>query len=142
MIGLYPHFLPSELRQNLTLPTSPPTFTGEDLKKGTEYLIKYLTQVRETLHCNLLSLLMQLRYTEQQNLQQLMARMDTKEEIPQHFADEKRKSISTLQLVDTTLLKCYIKVSACHSLLSSSLLLLLLLLFLLLFLLFLLLLLL
>ena len=45
VIGLYPHFLPSELRQNLTLPTSPPTFTGEDLKKATEYLIKYLTQV-------------------------------------------------------------------------------------------------
>ena len=45
VIGLYPHILPSDLRQSLALPSLPPTLTGEDLKKGTEHLINYLTQV-------------------------------------------------------------------------------------------------
>ena len=47
VISLYPHLLPSELQATVTepLPTAPPTLTGDDLKKGTEHLISYLTQV-------------------------------------------------------------------------------------------------
>lgn len=45
VIGLYPHLLPSDLRQSLSRPSTPATLTGEDLKKGTECLINYLTQV-------------------------------------------------------------------------------------------------
>ncbi|XP_019851602.1 PREDICTED: vam6/Vps39-like protein [Amphimedon queenslandica] len=94
VIALYPHFLPSEHRQNLSLPTSPPTFTGEDLKKATEFLIKYLTQ---------------LRYLEQQNLQQLLTRMENKPEESPVDCESKKKIDARLLLIDTTLLKCYIK---------------------------------
>ena len=52
VIGLYPNLLPSDLRQSLSHlhPTKPPTLTGEDLDKGMEYLIEYLTQVHTPSH--------------------------------------------------------------------------------------------
>lgn len=47
VIGLYPHLLPSEIRNTVTepLPTSPPTLSGDDLKQAIQCLITYLTQV-------------------------------------------------------------------------------------------------
>ena len=53
VISLYPHLLPSELRATVTqpLPAAPPILTGDDLKKGTEYLINYLTQVGVVRSC-------------------------------------------------------------------------------------------
>ena len=47
MIGLYPHLLPSDLRQTLSQshPTKPPTLSGVELEEGTKHLITYLTQV-------------------------------------------------------------------------------------------------
>jgi hypothetical protein len=47
VICLYPHLLPSDIRQNLNTPLNipPPTLTGEDLRRAMKYLINYLTQV-------------------------------------------------------------------------------------------------
>ena len=49
VIGLYPHLLPSDIRQSVIqpLPTAPPTLSGDNLTRGIYHLIKYLTQV----HC-------------------------------------------------------------------------------------------
>lgn len=83
VISLYPHLLPSELRATVTqpLPAAPPVLTGDDLKKGTEHLISYLTQIR---------------YQVQQDIQQ------------PNIGNSDRM-IAQVTTIDTTLLKCYIK---------------------------------
>ena len=47
VIGLYPHLLPSDIRQSLSKsqPTRPPTLSGPELEEGMKHLITYLTQV-------------------------------------------------------------------------------------------------
>ena len=106
VIGLYPHLLPSDLRQTLTLPTQPPVLTGKELKDGTEHLITYLTQVNPHIcYLTLVTLLpsAQMRYKWLQGHQ--------RGEGNELSAEETKKNDAKLQLIDTTLLKCYIKVS-------------------------------
>ena len=98
MIGLYPNLVPGDLRQRVTEqhPTKPPTLTGGDLEEGMKNLTKYLTQMR---------------YQKVQELQ----RHQKGEESQEQLSQEKSLKMLTdsLQLIDTTLLKCYIKVSGC-----------------------------
>ena len=71
--------------------------------KGMECLIKYLTQVQCVLYVACVSGVPQMRYVEQQTLQ---GERDNPVATPEVI----KKRELRLQLIDTTLLKCYIKV--------------------------------
>lgn len=88
VIGLYPSMLPSELRSTnaANYPSKPITLVGKELDDATKHLQKYLTQ---------------LRYQENQKLQKI-AKEGGNEEV-------ESKIKKTLELIDTTLLKCYTK---------------------------------
>lgn len=101
MIGLYPNLIPGELRQQVAekYPTKPPTLSGDDLEEGIKHLTKYLTQMR---------------YQEVQRLQlhQKAEQQPEDQQSRDHLLPENlfKHLTETLQLIDTTLLKCYIKV--------------------------------
>jgi hypothetical protein len=90
VIGLYPHLLPSERRRtiNQSQPTRPPTLSGEHLDEGMKHLINYLTQRRST---------------DKQLLQRVLK---GEHKLPE---EELKKLAERLKLIDTTLLKCYLK---------------------------------
>ena len=98
VIGLYPNLVPGDMRQKVAEqhPTKPPTLSGTDLEEGLKHLIKYLTHMR---------------YQEIQKLQR-QQKVEKGEESEDHRLDEValKQLNSTLQLLDTTMLKCYIKV--------------------------------
>lgn len=101
VIGLYPNLVPGDFRQRVTEqhPTKPPTLSGDDLEEGMKHLITYLTQMR---------------YQKVQVLQRHQ-KAEKGEETQEQLLQEKavKMLIDSLQLLDTTLLKCYIKVRAC-----------------------------
>ena len=47
MIGLYPHLLPTKLKNSLTFPTDVPKLEGVDFEKALIALIEYLNDVSD-----------------------------------------------------------------------------------------------
>ncbi|XP_060790314.1 vam6/Vps39-like protein isoform X1 [Neoarius graeffei] len=90
VIGLYPDLLPSDYRKQLHYPNPLPTLTGVELEKAHLALIDYLTQKRS-------HLVKQLNDSDPSTTSPLMEGTPT---------IKSRKKL--LQIIDTTLLKCYL----------------------------------
>ena len=108
VIALYPNLVPGEIRQKIieSLPTKPPTLSGKELEEGLDQLIRYLTQMRY---------IKVQKYQQHQKVKQERAGQGEESEggrESSHLLSEKdlKRLTETLQLIDTTLLKCYIKV--------------------------------
>lgn len=89
VIGLFPDLLPDDYRNRIEYPCKPPELRGQDLEKGIFALIDYLVEVRRQLYSST--------------------------DISAHLGEERTaktlsKSREQLrQIVDTTLLKCYLQ---------------------------------
>uniref|UniRef100_A0A3Q2QJX0 VPS39 subunit of HOPS complex n=1 Tax=Fundulus heteroclitus TaxID=8078 RepID=A0A3Q2QJX0_FUNHE len=92
VIGLYPDLLPSDFRKQLHYPNPLPTLSGAELEKAHVALIDYLTQKRS-------HLVKQLNDSDPSTTSPLMEGTPT---------IKSRKKL--LQIIDTTLLKCYLHV--------------------------------
>ncbi|XP_070698619.1 vam6/Vps39-like protein [Pempheris klunzingeri] len=90
VIGLYPDLLPSDYRKQLHYPNPLPTLSGAELEKAHLALIDYLTQKRS-------HLVKQLNDSDPFTTSPLMEGTPT---------IKSRKKL--LQIIDTTLLKCYL----------------------------------
>uniref|UniRef100_A0A8B9KXG6 CNH domain-containing protein n=1 Tax=Astyanax mexicanus TaxID=7994 RepID=A0A8B9KXG6_ASTMX len=90
VIGLYPDLLPSDYRKQLHYPNPLPTLSGAELEKAHLALIDYLTQKRS-------HLVKQLNDSDPSTTSPLMEGTPT---------IKSRKKL--LQIIDTTLLKCYL----------------------------------
>ncbi|KAJ8340928.1 hypothetical protein SKAU_G00332190 [Synaphobranchus kaupii] len=90
VIGLYPDLLPSDYRKQLHYPNPLPTLSGAELEKAHLALIDYLTQKRS-------HLVKQLNDSDPSPTSPLMEGTPT---------IKSRKKL--LQIIDTTLLKCYL----------------------------------
>ncbi|XP_043119508.1 vam6/Vps39-like protein [Puntigrus tetrazona] len=90
VIGLYPDLLPSDYRKQLHYPNPLPSLSGAELEKAHLALIDYLTQKRS-------HLVKQLNDTDPFTTSPLMEGTPT---------IKSRKKL--LQIIDTTLLKCYL----------------------------------
>ncbi|KAK5857921.1 hypothetical protein PBY51_011130 [Eleginops maclovinus] len=90
VIGLYPDLLPSDYRKQLHYPNPLPTMSGAELEKAHLALIDYLTQKRS-------HLVKQLNDSDPSTTSPLMEGTPT---------IKSRKKL--LQIIDTTLLKCYL----------------------------------
>ncbi|KAM4540838.1 vam6/Vps39-like protein [Fundulus diaphanus] len=90
VIGLYPDLLPSDFRKQLHYPNPLPTLSGAELEKAHVALIDYLTQKRS-------HLVKQLNDSDPSTTSPLMEGTPT---------IKSRKKL--LQIIDTTLLKCYL----------------------------------
>ncbi|CAL8297372.1 unnamed protein product [Arctogadus glacialis] len=90
VIGLYPDLLPSDYRKQLHYPNPLPTLSGAELEKAHLALIDYLTQKRS-------HLVKQLNDSDPSTPSPLMEGTPT---------IKSRKKL--LQIIDTTLLKCYL----------------------------------
>ncbi|KAM9787052.1 vam6/Vps39-like protein isoform X2 [Syngnathus typhle] len=90
VIGLYPDLLPSDYRRQLHYPNPLPTMSGAELEKAHLALIDYLTQKRS-------HLVKQLNDSDPSTTSPLMEGTPT---------IKSRKKL--LQIIDTTLLKCYL----------------------------------
>lgn len=116
MIGLYPELLPSDYRRQLHYPNPVPSLSGPELEKAHLALIDYLTQVRirpppengrvtppSDIPTSLLQkrshLVKQLNDSDPSTTSPLMEGTPT---------IKSRKKL--LQIIDTTLLKCYLHV--------------------------------
>ncbi|CAK8694992.1 unnamed protein product [Clavelina lepadiformis] len=89
VIGLYPDLLPGDYRQNLKYPSAIPAMAGPELEKAMLSLIEYLTQKRnETMAIS--GSIVDLYPIVEGNV-------------------TVRSKRQLLQIIDTTLLKCYIK---------------------------------
>lgn len=86
VIGLLPDLLPDETRKNLEYPNRPPTLDSFELKSALTALIDYLLQIRRKLS----------------SLHSLNSSLDD---------EGKRKRHQLWQIVDTTLVKCYLQTS-------------------------------
>uniref|UniRef100_A0A8C7NQ21 CNH domain-containing protein n=1 Tax=Oncorhynchus mykiss TaxID=8022 RepID=A0A8C7NQ21_ONCMY len=105
VIGLYPDLLPADYRKQLHYPNPLPSLSGAELEKAHLALIDYLTQKRS-------HLVKQLNDSEPSTPSPLMEGTPT---------IKSRKKL--LQIIDTTLLKCYLHVHQrvpCVILLSLS----------------------
>uniref|UniRef100_A0AAZ3SCS3 CNH domain-containing protein n=1 Tax=Oncorhynchus tshawytscha TaxID=74940 RepID=A0AAZ3SCS3_ONCTS len=104
VIGLYPDLLPADYRKQLHYPNPLPSLSGAELEKAHLALIDYLTQKRS-------HLVKQLNDSEPSTPSPLMEGTPT---------IKSRKKL--LQIIDTTLLKCYLHVHGvpCVILLSLS----------------------
>ncbi|XP_055028430.1 vam6/Vps39-like protein [Misgurnus anguillicaudatus] len=91
VIGLYPDLLPSDYRKQLHYPNPLPTLSGAELEKAHLALIDYLTQKRS-------HLVKQLNDSDPSTTSPLMEGTPT---------IKSRKKL--LQIIDTTLLKCYLQ---------------------------------
>ncbi|XP_023931071.1 vam6/Vps39-like protein [Lingula anatina] len=92
VIGLYPNLLPSEFRNKLSYPDKTPDLSGGELEKGILALIEYLTQRRN-------------------ELQKDLSVSKEKELVSSAIVEgsttiKSRKQLG--QIIDTTLLKCYL----------------------------------
>uniref|UniRef100_A0A3P8N7W4 CNH domain-containing protein n=1 Tax=Astatotilapia calliptera TaxID=8154 RepID=A0A3P8N7W4_ASTCA len=90
VIGLYPDLLPGDYRKQLHYPNPLPTLSGAELEKAHLALIDYLTQKRS-------HLVKQLNDSDPSTTSPLMEGTPT---------IKSRKKL--LQIIDTTLLKCYL----------------------------------
>ncbi|XP_027028386.1 vam6/Vps39-like protein [Tachysurus fulvidraco] len=90
VIGLYPDLLPSDYRKQLHYPNPLPTLSGVELERAHLALIDYLTQKRS-------HLVKQLNDSDPSTTSPLMEGTPT---------IKSRKKL--LQIIDTTLLKCYL----------------------------------
>lgn len=90
VIGLFPELLPQDYRNQLEYPDKLPVLEGIDLENGLLALIEYLTQVRHSLMGDL-----------SKNLTQSAAIVDGSATI--------KSKRQLLQIIDTTLIKCYLK---------------------------------
>uniref|UniRef100_A0A665WC49 VPS39 subunit of HOPS complex n=1 Tax=Echeneis naucrates TaxID=173247 RepID=A0A665WC49_ECHNA len=90
VIGLYPDLLPSDYRKQLHYPNPLPTLSGAELEKAHLALIDYLTQKRS-------HLVKQLNDSDPSTTSPLVEGTPT---------IKSRKKL--LQIIDTTLLKCYL----------------------------------
>ncbi|XP_004082797.1 vam6/Vps39-like protein [Oryzias latipes] len=90
VIGLYPELLPSDYRRQLHYPNPVPSLSGPELEKAHLALIDYLTQKRS-------HLVKQLNDSDPSTTSPLMEGTPT---------IKSRKKL--LQIIDTTLLKCYL----------------------------------
>ncbi|KAG5857896.1 hypothetical protein ANANG_G00024260 [Anguilla anguilla] len=90
VIGLYPDLLPTDYRKQLHYPNPLPTLSGAELEKAHLALIDYLTQKRS-------HLVKQLNDSDPSTTSPLMEGTPT---------IKSRKKL--LQIIDTTLLKCYL----------------------------------
>uniref|UniRef100_A0A1A8PJ20 Vacuolar protein sorting 39 homolog n=1 Tax=Nothobranchius rachovii TaxID=451742 RepID=A0A1A8PJ20_9TELE len=90
VIGLYPDLLPSDYRKQLHYPNPLPTLSGAELERAHLALIDYLTQKRS-------HLVKQLNDSDPSTTSPLMEGTPT--------IKSRRK---LLQIIDTTLLKCYL----------------------------------
>ncbi|KAH9489099.1 Vam6/Vps39-like protein [Bulinus truncatus] len=90
VIGLYPNLLPEEFRRKLEYPDKVPDTSDTELEKGILALIEYLTQKRNELN-----------------------KRESDKETPTTAIVEGNKTITSKkqlsQIIDTTLLKCYLK---------------------------------
>lgn len=89
VIGLYPDLLPKDFRDRLEYPDRPPELTGSELERAQLSLIEYLTQKRKD-----------------------VLKDSNKEFVPTSIVEgntvlKSRRQLS--QIIDTTLLKCYIQ---------------------------------
>ena len=89
--GLYPELFPSEYRNQLKYPEKVPHFEGCDLENGYAALVEYLTSVRHKLQGSSANKLVPLPMTEGSKV------IKNKKQI--------------MQILDTTLLKCYLKIN-------------------------------
>lgn len=90
VIGLFDGLLPAEFQEKLTYPDKPPILQGRQLENGLLALIEFLTQARHKLN-------------HSKTPDQL-----TSEPLVEGVMVIKSKK-QALQIIDTTLLKCYIK---------------------------------
>nr|CAG4643717.1 EOG090X0131 [Lepidurus arcticus] len=90
VIGLFPDLLPAEFRKQLKYPEDLPVLKGKELESGLLALIEFLTQVRHDLMGN------------------LNPQKSTPAALVEGNAIVKSKR-QLLQIVDTTLLKCYLQ---------------------------------
>jgi hypothetical protein len=91
VIGLYTELLPHEFRNQLQYPDKLPSFQGRDMENGYSALVEYLTSVRHKLQGSSAKTITPVALTE--------ACMVIKS----------KKQL--LQIIDTTLLKCYLKIN-------------------------------
>lgn len=89
VVGLYPNLLPKEFRDNLEYPDHAPDLEGAELEKALLCLIEYLTQKRNEV------------------LKNVNKEMVTTAIVEGNTVMKSRRQLS--QIIDTTLLKCYIQ---------------------------------
>lgn len=97
VVGLFPDLLPQEFRNRLSYPAKLPTLPPRDYETGVKALVEYLTKVRH--HLNGLTV-------------KSVSPLPIKENVV--TISSKRQM---LQIIDTTLVKCYLKLN--NSLVSS-----------------------
>lgn len=89
VIGLYPDLLPEEFRRKLDYPSNPPNLQGNDLEDALVDLVEYLLEIRRN-HTN------------------PNAIGDASESIT-YDPSKKMSKFQIRQIIDTTLLKCYLQ---------------------------------
>lgn len=97
MIGLFPDLLPDEIRRNIPYPSALPNdFSEKDFDDGIRAVQNYLSEIRTNLAQQL----------DRQN------RLRVREKTDAEFLSEAQLNEirNLLQIVDTTLLKCYLRV--------------------------------
>ena len=89
VIGLYPNLLPEDYRSVLEYPDIVPNLKGHEIESGIQALINYLTQKRNEL--------VKKDHVETSAIVEGCATIQSKKQLS--------------QIIDTTLLKCYLQVS-------------------------------
>ncbi|XP_041353642.1 vam6/Vps39-like protein [Gigantopelta aegis] len=89
VIGLYPNLLPQDFRSQLEYPNKLPNLEGGELEKGLLSLIDYLTDKRNQL------------------IKDINKEMETTAIVEGNVTIRSKKQLS--QIIDTTLLKCYLQ---------------------------------
>lgn len=101
VIGLFPELLPHQYWSQLKYPDTLPTLTGRDLENGLIALADFLTQVRYSLLKEVSS-----GKVDSDDASSSVSMMGGSDRATQHSRQQ------LLQIVDTTLLKCYIKTNS------------------------------
>jgi hypothetical protein len=91
VIGLYPNLLPQEYRNRLEYPERVPELEGHEVEHGLLALIEYLTQKRN----------------------ELMKKEELVTTAIVEGCQTIRSKKQLSQIIDTTLLKCYLQVGCC-----------------------------
>ncbi|XP_053207667.1 vam6/Vps39-like protein isoform X2 [Panonychus citri] len=114
VIGFFPGFLPEDFRNELEYPHEPPVFKGADIEAGIFALIDYLLEVRKKLQKlseeseTISSISSYTNNVNKSNNQSANCESSSVNSSPS-FKQYLKSRDKLLEIVDTTLLKCYLQ---------------------------------
>jgi tetratricopeptide (TPR) repeat protein len=103
IIGLYPELLPEEFRSRLDYPSPVPILSGNELDEAITILVQYLVETRHQLHKSDCSKAQQSPSLDQDD--------NVGAYEPEFSASPEFNRKKLKQIVDTTLLKCYLQIN-------------------------------